>query len=482
MKTVKVQSCLFLWSLAAKGRENRLNVPMTSCLAVLLLLGYTAQGAGPLPKFTFQGVALHPKDLSFDPTGELERASLIKMEGRIPNPVGKFYLYYSPHKHVGIGFAYSDNIEGPWTEYKGNPVITDAAIPDIRWIPETGRFHLWAHRKNSQTEMWTSADGLHFEYYSISITAKNIGTRNATYTRVYEYPLERFASKYIMLYSGFLEERGIRCIWLAHSKDGAGWTQVKTPLVEPVEGEGNDIYGPSLLPWQGRNFLVYQDSNAYRGGNVKYVELDRQLNLVGDKGERYLLIDPVADSPIDNRYRECELYREGDTLCMYASGSERPRIIVYATAAVDDANTAPNERAGNDARPASDPAPPDKKNAPNRRRARTKNVNSPSRKEKSAAPRDSVSLDDILTGVELETVYETIFDQPPRVIREDELIADGKIAREPPHDIDWVLEGPAELQVKARRLHIRNDPGANCVLWNTGELLASSTTKTGQPV
>lgn len=39
--------------------------------------------------------------------------------------------------------------------------------------------------------------------------------------RVYDYPLEPYGSRYIMLYSGFIDERGIRCVWLAHSKDGA---------------------------------------------------------------------------------------------------------------------------------------------------------------------------------------------------------------------------------------------------------------------
>ncbi len=95
--------------------------------------------------------------------------------------------------------------------------------------------------------MWTSTDGLHFDDYSNSVAAKNIGTRNATYTRVYEYPLERYGNKYIMLYSGFIEERGIRCVWLAHSNDAENWVQEKWPLVEPIEGENNDIYCPSLL-------------------------------------------------------------------------------------------------------------------------------------------------------------------------------------------------------------------------------------------
>ena len=98
------------------------------------------------------------------------------------------------------------------------------------------------------------------------------------------YPLERFGSKYIMLYSGFIEERGTRCIWLAYSKDAKNWTQAKTPLVEPIEGEMNDCYGPALLRLKGRNFITYEDHTSWRGGNLKYVEVDRELNSVGSSG------------------------------------------------------------------------------------------------------------------------------------------------------------------------------------------------------
>lgn len=304
--------------------------------ALLFLNASILQAEGPLPQFTFQGEVLEAKDLHFSPSPELERASLIKTEGRVENPLGKYYLYYSPHKHVGVSLAYSDSIKGPWIQYKGNPIVQDAAIPDVRWIEDSGKFHLWAHKKNKQTEMWTSSDGLHFDYHSVSVAASEIGTRNATYTRAYDFPLERYQSKYIMLYSGFIVDRGIRCIWLAHSKDGTHWTQEKTPLVEPIEGENNDIYGPSLFQWQGKNYIVYQDHTAYRGGNVKYVELDQQLTPIGTTGKRHLLIKPVADSPIDNRYRECEIYRDGSTFYLLASGGDKPRRIVHATAQIEE--------------------------------------------------------------------------------------------------------------------------------------------------
>jgi hypothetical protein len=53
-----------------------------------LLLGSlpTALGDGPLPKFTFKGVAIHPKDLDYAPTQQLIHPTIIKTEGRIEDP------------------------------------------------------------------------------------------------------------------------------------------------------------------------------------------------------------------------------------------------------------------------------------------------------------------------------------------------------------------------------------------------------------
>ena len=312
-------------------RPNRLAALAWRC-AILLLSACSPQAAGPLPEFTFQGVALQPTDLAYAPTQQLIHPSIIRTQGRIENPLGKFYLYYAPHKHVAISMAYADSLDGPWTEYEANPVITGPSAPDIRWIEEKGEFYMWGHTKNSRSELWTSRDGIRFEHRGVSIQAANIGTRNATYTRVYEYPLERYGSKYVMLYSGFIKERGVRCVWLAHSKDAEKWVQLKTPLVEPIEGEKNDLYGPSLLRWKNSNYIVYQDHTAWRGGAIKYVEVDAELNPVGTNGKRFVLIDPPPGPPLKDRYRGGEFYLEDDTLYLYSSASSNPRIIVYATA------------------------------------------------------------------------------------------------------------------------------------------------------
>jgi hypothetical protein len=421
-----------------------------------------ARGEGPLPEFTFQKVALHPKDLAYAPTEDLIHPTIINTEGRVKNPLGKYYLYYAPHKHVAISMAYSDSIEGPWIEYKQNPVIEGPSAPDIRWIEEQGKFFMWGHRKNSQTELWTSEDGIRFEHHSVSVTAKYIGTRNASYSRVCEYPLERYGSKYIMLYSGFLEDRGIRCVWLAHSKDAENWVQLKTPLVEPIEGENNDAYGPSLLQWRGRNFVVYQDHTSWRGGNIKYVEVDLELNPVGAAGKRYVLLDPPDKPPMNNRYRGAEFYFENGKIYLYSSASKNPRLLVYATADVDE----PVQNEPDASRHATDDRPGGvaEKSSARKKAAKTRKK----QKSNEVVPKESTSLDDILKDLELGTVYETTFDEPMRMIHEDNLVGDKDLARQPPKDVDWVLEGAADVSVKEGRLHLKND-SHHCVLWNTRE-------------
>ena len=66
---------------------------------------------------------------------------------------------------------------------------------------------MWGHRKNAQTEMWSSTDGINFIHQGISIKAANIGTRNATYSRTYKYPIKKYDSQYVMFYSDLMKKK-----------------------------------------------------------------------------------------------------------------------------------------------------------------------------------------------------------------------------------------------------------------------------------
>lgn len=44
--------------------------------------------------------------------------SLIRVPDWLPNPLGKYYLYFAHHKGAYIRLAYADRLEGPWTIYE----------------------------------------------------------------------------------------------------------------------------------------------------------------------------------------------------------------------------------------------------------------------------------------------------------------------------------------------------------------------------
>ena len=50
---------------------------------------------------------------------------VIKADEHLSSPMGRYYIYYAPHEAPGgINLAYSDNIEGPYTDYSGIPFIS----------------------------------------------------------------------------------------------------------------------------------------------------------------------------------------------------------------------------------------------------------------------------------------------------------------------------------------------------------------------
>jgi hypothetical protein len=319
----------------------------TILFLVLLMASFGLTQAQGLPEFTYQGVVLTPDDIAYNPKDDLIHPSIISTE-HMTNPRGKYYLYHAPHYHIGISMAYADSLDGPWVHYENNPVIKGPSSPDIHWNEEHGKYFIWAHHNNTYTDLYTSDDGINFTKHLTAITASTIGTKNATYTRVYEYAISGLGNKYIMLYSGKDLTNGIRSIWLAHSKDAYNWVQLQTPLVSPSSNEQMDIYGPSFMRYEDQNYMIYQDnasveSGGKSGGNIKYVAVDDAFTPVGSGGERFLLLDPPASSPVNDRYRGGEFYQEGNTIYLFSGASfKNNEIIILATAEVTDPLTIPS--------------------------------------------------------------------------------------------------------------------------------------------
>lgn len=112
----------------------------------------------------------------------IDGPSVIKAPAWLPNPLGKYYMYFGHHRGTYIRLAYADRPEGPWHIYKPGTLRLDqmqhchnhVASPDA--LDDTGneRLLLYFHcpieavgvkraRPYAQiTFVATSKDGLHF--------------------------------------------------------------------------------------------------------------------------------------------------------------------------------------------------------------------------------------------------------------------------------------------------------------------------------
>lgn len=104
--------------------------------------------------------------------------SLIEVPDWIPDPLGRYYLYFAHHNGRYIRLAYADSLTGPWqTHEPGVMPLEDSffeghvASPDIHVDPEARRIRMYFHgaktprgRDSPQfTRAALSADGLRFQ-------------------------------------------------------------------------------------------------------------------------------------------------------------------------------------------------------------------------------------------------------------------------------------------------------------------------------
>lgn len=73
--------------------------------------------------------------------------SLIQVPDWLPNPLGKYYLYFAHHKGEHIRMAYADDVRGPWTVHEpGTLALKDGGFPlaiDVDAAPGRSLQNLW---------------------------------------------------------------------------------------------------------------------------------------------------------------------------------------------------------------------------------------------------------------------------------------------------------------------------------------------------
>jgi hypothetical protein len=78
--------------------------------------------------------------------------SLLRVPDWLPNPLGRYYLYFAHHQGVSIRLAYADALTGPWTIYspgtlrlEQTPCYNHIASPDLHIDHENRRILMYYH-------------------------------------------------------------------------------------------------------------------------------------------------------------------------------------------------------------------------------------------------------------------------------------------------------------------------------------------------
>lgn len=258
-------------------------------------VGQTGPG---LPVFRYHGVVLAADQLKYRPHEDVIYPSVVRMAGRVAQPLGRFYLYYAPHDAPGgICLASADRPEGPWREHPGNPVIargwpphyqvSHVSGPDAIWSEEEGKLLLYFHGENPVTRLASSRDGVQFDYEGEVVTTRMFPhLSEASYGRVFRHTLPGQGNRYVMLLMG--NDRGTRRIYLAWSNDGRKWETRPTPVMDPPPGT-DQVAGAVLWAWAGKLYLIAHANNSKAGFNQGYdlyiAETDAALEQVKPLGK-----------------------------------------------------------------------------------------------------------------------------------------------------------------------------------------------------
>ena len=184
--------------------------------------------------------------------------SLIRVPAWLPNPLGKYYLYFADHKGAFIRLAYANQVEGPWTIHapgtlqlaemvasaraaspgKESAIEGDhIASPDVHVDDDRLEIRMYFHFKIAPSKTWghrsgvaLSPDGIHFR----PVGTKPIGQ---PYIRVfrrdgYYYAIDRLGA-------------------LSRSRDGLADFEVGVPDFGAAVGQ--KARGTGLPPMAVRN-------------------------------------------------------------------------------------------------------------------------------------------------------------------------------------------------------------------------------------
>jgi len=210
--------------------------------------------------------------------------SLIRVPDWVPNPLGRYYLYFAHHNGTYIRLAYADELEGPWKLREGGVLALAAqralrghiASPEAVIDHEARRIHLFSHGTPAVgdgpqiTTAAVSADGLNF-----SDTGAIVGP---AYLRVFRHR----GTWYALNHSGVLRRA---------ARLGGPFAPVATVIESDIE----DAVDPARRGEPGAPPLADRPTKGEDRYGIRHIGVDVQgdwlhvfFSCVGHRPERIL--------------------------------------------------------------------------------------------------------------------------------------------------------------------------------------------------
>lgn len=310
-----------------------------AALAVTMIAVSPASAASEdeLPVFTSQGPIIDRfTDDTWNPGNEFIFPSVFHAGEYLEDPLGEWYVYYAPHDAPGgINLMYADSLDGPWTQYDANPIVSNTwddhydvshvSAPDAVWNPQTEEVFLYFHGENSTDRYASSTDGVSFEYGGVVMSTEQFG-RNSTetsYNRIFPNPFPENGWEYAM-YFMVNDTSNVRRIGLAYSHDMIAWEPQPGWVVEPTAVEGTNVAGPELWEWNGTYYVLYGSSV----GTIFAKRVDQGLRGVDDPMPLYI---PSPFPPEEGRTSSPQIVTEdGVTHLIFEIGGRSGTTIAHA--------------------------------------------------------------------------------------------------------------------------------------------------------
>lgn len=214
---------------------------------------------------------------------------VIKVKGKIANPLGDYYMLYSTDHDTnggGIGLAYANDPAGPWTVHKpgGNPIIykdtvagdqtETAAVLHVPTDPDGKPFYFYYQQQgvgvNQSTLLAKTADFVTFT--RIGIVIQGSPTRAGDGQSTYFRPM-----LWGDLYVGFHLMGGgdYGMVGMSVSRDGINWVTHPHRIGYATDDIGSStgrIMPKHLFQWRGQDWGLYGQepySSGFSGGPTR---------------------------------------------------------------------------------------------------------------------------------------------------------------------------------------------------------------------